>query len=131
MHQTNTRHSESLILVLQNPYLPSSSASPLIMLRAGGKEWLSVVDQRLEIRVAALTFKKLSLNLAKLFSVCWLASSQGIHCEQARLLAEYAAALVQEDATDSQQRIKWLLSQARENGFNLKLSIYGDGVTYT
>ncbi len=127
MHQTNTRHSESLSLVLQNPYLPSSSASPLIMLRAGGKEWLSVVDQRLEIRVAALTFKKLSLNLAKLFSVCWLASSQGIHCGQARLLAEYAAALVQEDATRiASSGSNGYSHRLRENGFNLKLSIYGD-----
>jgi hypothetical protein len=60
-----------------------------------------------------------------------LASSQGIHCEQARLLAEYAAVLVRENAADKQQRIKWLLAQARENGFNLKLSVTDDGVTYT
>ena len=60
-----------------------------------------------------------------------LASSQSIHCEQARLLAEYAAALVQENAADRQQRIDWLLSQAKENGFNRKLSITGDVVAYT
>jgi hypothetical protein len=39
--------------------------------------------------------------------------------------------VVEENAADRQQRIKWLLSQARENGFNLKLSITDDGVSYT
>jgi hypothetical protein len=39
--------------------------------------------------------------------------------------------VVEENAADRQQRIKWLLSQARENGFNLKLSITDDGVAYT
>jgi hypothetical protein len=60
-----------------------------------------------------------------------LASHQGIHCQQARLLAEAAAALVQENAADRQKRIKWLLSQARENGFNLKLSVTDDAMAYT
>ena len=39
--------------------------------------------------------------------------------------------MVEENAADRQQRIKWLLSQVRENGFNLKLSITDDGVSYT
>ena len=48
-----------------------------------------------------------------------LASSEGIHCEQAKLLAECAAALVKENATDKEQRIKWLLAQAKEHGLTL------------
>ena len=48
-----------------------------------------------------------------------LARNQGVHCQQARVLAEYAADAVKRQLPDRQQRLDRMVAQAKTHGFNL------------
>jgi hypothetical protein len=55
----------------------------------------------------------------------------GVHCEQARLLAEYAAGIViEKQLPDRQLRLDWLIAEAKRRHFNLELRIETKGVSY-
>jgi hypothetical protein len=49
----------------------------------------------------------------------------GIYCQQAKILAQFAA----KHPTDK-KRLNWLIAEAKERGFNLTLAVKPDGIEY-
>jgi hypothetical protein len=47
----------------------------------------------------------------------------GIHCQQARFLAECAADIVKRQLPDKQSRLDWMVTEAKSRDFNLRFTL--------
>jgi hypothetical protein len=56
-----------------------------------------------------------------------LAPHQSVYCHQAEILAEYASDVVEAQRADTQERLEWLIVEAKRYDFNLWFTIKPDG----
>jgi hypothetical protein len=58
------------------------------------------------------------------------AIGDGVHCQQAKFLAEYASQIVEQQLPDREQRLAWMVAEAKRRYFNLAFTIDSDRISY-